>query len=169
MIDFSKKENIKIAVMLGLAVVLVIVLVKRFSGGRADEQPFSAEAGHEQIVMPQLQKVKRDYNKATVKRAAVNWKNMKSYSPKAPPFLTRDIFNSRNRDISPKRKAERVKEVPLELTATIVDDQSALAIIGSEVLVTGDTVKGFRVTAIKNNEVVLSKGKRRYVLRISEE
>ena len=167
MIDFSNKDNIKIAVMVGLAVVLLIVIAKRFSGSGTDEQPVSAVAGHQQIVMPQSQTVKRQYSKAAVNKAAVP-KSVKYNNSEAPPFLTRDLFNSRNWDVRPKREADQ-KDPGLKLNATITDDGDPLAIIGDEVLGIGDSVKGFKVTAIRNHEAVLSGDGKHYTLRMTEE
>jgi hypothetical protein len=168
MIDFSNKENIKIAVMVGLALVLIIVIAKRFSNSGTDE-PVSAVAGHEQIEMHEQQNVKRQYSKAPFKKTAMKSENIKLFNSEAPPFLTRDLFNSRIRDIIPKREKEQVKEVPLELTATIIDGNGELAIIGDEVLGIGDEVKGFTIKEVRNNEVLLARDGDLYTLGVKDE
>ena len=164
----SNKENIKILIMIGMAIILMVILKIRFSG-KAVHISDSSAAGNEAGIESLTQDSAGGNNSRIPEQAPARSQKVIFHSPKPPPFLKRDLFSSRNPGTNPKRKAEQTKEVNLELTATIIDGQGALAIIGNEVLGMGDTVKGLRVTAIRKNEVVLSKGKRQYILRIKEE
>jgi len=86
-----------------------------------------------------------------------------------PPSLKRDIFSAGKWWQNPRLKSEKMGEGKLQLKATIIDDQGTIAIIDDEVLGVGESVKGLKITAIKNNEVLLSKGRQRYILRMNEE
>lgn len=164
----SKKENIKILFMIAMAIVLVVILKNRF-GAQAVHTSDSSVAGYEaEKETPALDSVKVD-NKRMPERTPARTKNVIYQGLKPPPFLKRDLFASRKPVTIPKRKAEPVEKVNLKLTATIIDSQGALAIIGNEVFGMGDMVQGLRVTSIKNNEVVLSKGRKQHVIRIEEE
>jgi hypothetical protein len=164
----SNKENLKILFMIVMAIILLFVLKKRF-GGTGAENPDSSAAHYENRVEAQSEIAVAGYDKRVPTRAPDRSKTAQLKDPEPSPFLKRDLFSSRYSELNPKRNAEEVEKVDLELKATIIDGQGALAIIGKEVLVTGEKINGLRVTAIKENEVVLSKGKKRYVLRIKEE
>jgi hypothetical protein len=164
----SNKENIKILLMIGMAIILVVILKNRFGGTEAEKSD-SSEASYENRMEPQTEIAIGGYDKGIPKRAPARSKTTKLKGPEPPPFLKRDLFFSRYSELNPKIKGEEMEDLNLELTATIVDGRGALAIIGNEVLEMGEMVNGLRVTAIKNNEVILSKGKRKYVLRINEE
>jgi len=164
----SNKENIKILFMIGMAIILLVILKIRF-GGKAVHTSGSSVAGYEAEMKTPVQDSVRVDNKKMPERAPARAENVMYRGPKPPPFLKRDLFTSRNPVTKPKRKTGKVEKVNLELTATIIDGQGALAIIGNEVFGMGDMVQGLRVTSIKKNEVVLSKGKRQHVLRLKEE
>ncbi len=164
----SNKENIKILVMIGMAIVLVVILKIRF-GGKAVHTSDASVAGYKAGMETAAQDSVRAENRRMPERAPARIENVMFRGPKPPPFLKRDLFSSRNLVTKPKRKAKKVEKVDLDLTATIIDGQGALAIIGNEVFGMGDMVQGLRVTSIKNNEVTLSKGKRKHIIRIKEE
>jgi hypothetical protein len=164
----SNKENIKILFMIGMAILLIVVLKHRFSGNSAKTSDSSA-VSHETVMKAQTQDGTGGFDKRIQDKAPARSQTVKFNGLKSPPFLKRDLFYSGNPEIMPIRKAGQMERNNLELTATIIDDQGALAIIGNEVLGMGEMIKGFRVTAIKNNEVILSKGEKQHVLRVSEE
>ncbi len=164
----SNKENIKIICMVGLAIVLVVVLIHRFSA-KAVNTSDSPAAEYQRGMEPLTGNSAREYKTRMPERTPSRSKKVMFNGVKPPALLKRDLFASRNTGNSPKRTTEQIEAVHLELTATIIDGAGALAIIGNEVLGMGDRVKGMRVTAIKENEVTLSKGKRQYVLRIKDE
>jgi hypothetical protein len=164
----SNKENIKILIMIGMAIILLIILKIRF-GAKADHTPDASAARYETGTESLTRDSVREYIKRIPEKPPARSEKVMSHGLKPPPFLKRDIFFSRTTGTELTRKAEHVDEVKLELTATIIDGQGALAIIGNEVLGMGEVVKGLRVTSIKNNEVTLTRGKRQYVLRIKEE
>jgi len=164
----SNKENIKILIMIGMAIILIVVLKNRF-GGTSAEKSDSSKVRYETGMESQAQAATRDNYKRIPEKSPERSQKVKFSGLKPPPFLKRDLFASRIPVTNPKRKAEQMEEVKLELTATIIDGQGALAIIGNEVLGMGEMVNGLRVTAIKKNEVILSKGKKQHVLRIKEE
>jgi hypothetical protein len=163
----SNKENIKILVMIGMAIILMVILKISF-GGKAVQTSDSSAAHYETGTESLTQDSAREYIKRIPETAPARSKKLMFRGLKPPPFLKRDLFFSRTTGTKPTRKAEHVEEVKLELTATIIDGQGALAIIGNEVLGMGEVIKGLRVTSIKKNEVILSKGKKQYVLRIKE-
>ena len=154
--------------MIGMAIVLVVVLKNRFSGKGVNTSG-SSEARYEREMEPRNQESVKRRNRRIGGKAQARLKKVEFNAVKPPAFLKRDLFSSRNPGNTPKRMAEQIEKVNLELTATIIDGTGALAIIGNEVLGMGDMIKGLRVTAIKANEVILSKGKRQYVLRIKDE
>ena len=164
----SNKENIKLLIMIGMAIILLIILKIRF-GAKAVHTPDTSSAHYETGTASITQDAVRGYIKRIPEKAPARSEKVMYHGLKPPPFLKRDLFFSRTTGTKPNRKAEHMEEVNLKLTATIIDGQGALAIIGNEVLGMGEMVEGLRVTSIKNNEVILSKGKRRYVLRITEE
>jgi len=164
----SNKENIKILFMIGMAIILLVILKIRF-GGKAVHTSGPSVAGYEAEMKTPVQDSVRVDNKKMPERAPARTENVMFRGPKPPPFLKRDLFTSRNPVTKPKRKTGKVEKVNLELTATIIDDQGALAIIGNDVFGMGDMVQGLRVTSIKKNEVILSKGKKQHVLRLKEE
>ncbi len=88
---------------------------------------------------------------------------------KPPSSLKRDLFSSGRSMDKVKRNPDKKELKNLELKATIIDGQDPLAIIGDEVLGIGGSVEGLKVTAIKNNEVTLSKGGSQYILRMKKE
>jgi len=164
----SNKENIKLVVMIGMAIVLLVILKIRFSEKAVPASDSSAvryETGIESLPQDSV----RVDNRRMPERAPAQSENVMFQNPKPPPSLKRDLFSSRNPGTKPKRKAGQVEKANLELTATIIDGQGALAIIGNDVFGMGDMVQGLRVTSIKNNEVILSKGKKQHVIRIKEE
>lgn len=160
---FSKSDNMKIVLVAALSLVLVVVLMMRMSGDKDAEKPATpAETYNTAAETPApFQKQTRDDN------ANRRVEPMKADTMKPPLFLKRDLFSYRMSKNSSKRD-EGGSAPDLELNATITDDGEPLAIIGNEVFGTGEMVKGFRVTQIKNNEVILSKENRQYVIRISE-
>jgi hypothetical protein len=161
----SNKDNIKILFMIGMAIILIFVLIHRF-GGNGTQTSDASMAPHKTGIDSQAQaSVPKYIQTMPYKKRS---EKMVSYGQKPPPFLKRDLFFSRKIRNNPIRNGER-EELNLELTATIIDSQGAVAIIGNEVLGMGEIVEGLRVTSIKNNEVILSKGKAQYVLRIKEE
>ena len=164
----SNKENIKLAIMIGMAIIFVFVLKSRFSGKAVITSDSSVLSNETQIESLHQDSV-RGYNTRMQEKTPARLKEMNDHDLKPPPFLKRDLFSSRNPEIKPKREAAQMEAANLELTATIIDDQGALAIIGNEVLGIGEMLMGLRITAIKNNEVILSKGKSQHVLRIKEE
>jgi hypothetical protein len=164
----SNKENIKLAVMIGMDIIFVFVLKSRFSGKAvitSDSAAISKETEMESLSQDSV----RGHNTRVQEKEPAQLTAVTVHDLKPPPFLKRDLFSSRNPEIKPKREAAQMEAANLELTATIIDDQGALAIIGNEVLGIGEMVMGLHITAIKNNEVILSKGKRQHVLRIKEE
>ena len=161
----SDKENLKIVFMVIMAIVLVFILKIRFSG---KGEVSSATAQEENIIMP-TQAADSNIIQRKVTRTPAPRGSRVFQTAKAPPFLERDLFSSRISASVPKRKGEHVEQVELELTATIIDSQGALAIIGNDVLAIGDMVQGYQVTSIKKNAVLLSKGKRQHELRIKED
>jgi hypothetical protein len=164
----SNKENLKIVIMIAMAIILLVILKNRFTEKAVHTSDASA-AGYETASASLSQDAARGYKaRIPAKRPARPNKGMVQ-GLKPPPFLKRDLFASRKPGTNPTRMAEHVEEVNLELTATLIDGQGALAIIGNEVLGMGEMIQGFRVTAIKKNEVILSKGTKQYVLRIKEE
>lgn len=163
----SNKENIKILVMIGMAIILVVILKIRF-GEKAVHIPDTSAAHYKTGTELQTKDSVREYSKTIHERPPARSEKVVFHDLKPPPSLKRDLFFSRKPGTKPIGKEEHVEEVKLELTATIIDGQGALAIIGNEVLGMGEVIEGLRVTSIKKNEVVLSKGKRQYVLRIRE-
>ena len=164
----SNKENIKILIMIGMAIILIVVLKNRF-GETSAEKSDSSAVGHETGMEAQNQAGTLAYDKRIPEKTPARSQKVKFNRFKQPPFLKRDLFSSGNPVFKPIRKTEQMDGSNLELTATIIDGQGALAIIGNEVLGMGEMVNGLRVTAIKKNEVILSKGKKQHVLRIKEE
>ncbi len=165
---FTKKDNIKIILVIVLAIVLLVVLKNRMSGEKDAEKTAASPAIYKTAADTPVPFQKRTSVKTSLKRNRGE-QNMKADTVKSPPFLERDLFSYRNTGTRPKRNAEPLEGVDLVLTATIIDEQGAIAIIGNEVLRTGEMVQGMRVTAIENKEVVLSKGRNQYVLRIKED
>ena len=164
----SNKENVKIVIMIGMAIILLVILKNRFAEKTVHTSDTSA-AGYETKLASLSQDAAQRYNARIPAKTPARLNKGMVQGLKPPPFLKRDLFSSRNIGTNPTRKAEHVEEVNLQLTATIVDGQGALAIIGNEVLGMGDMIQGFRVTAIQKNEVILTKGKKQYLLRIKEE
>jgi hypothetical protein len=163
----SKKENIKMMVMAGLAVFLIVFLIHRFSGGNDMNTSASSEAIYENSIESQTQLTKRFNDEKIIKHSLS--KTMEFDNMKPPPSITRDIFSYSNAKNKPKRYAEEMVMKDLTLQATIIDDQEPLAIIDNEVLGIGDFVKGFEVTAIKDNEVMLFEDGKNHILMMIKE
>lgn len=154
----SKRDNIKIVLVLVLSLVLIVVLKIRMSGGKdADKSATSPET---------YKTAAETHADMALKQEPVGARPMTDDTLKPPPFLKRDLFSYRNPGTNPTRKAEQMEEENLELTATIINGQSAIAIIGNKVLGIGESVNGFEVRAIKNNEVTLVKGEKKYIMRM---
>jgi hypothetical protein len=164
----SDKENLKIVFMIFMAIILVVILKIRL-GGKAEQKDVSPTSAHKTEVTATSQSPAREIKQRKMVRTPVRTGSRAFQGTKAPPFLERDLFSSRKSPSVPTRKGEHVEQVELELTATIIDNQGALAIIGDDVFAIGDMVQGYQVMSIKNNEVVLSKGKRQYVFKFNEE
>ncbi len=94
----------------------------------------------------------------------------------APLALKRDIFTSSRvarsggKKVVPLvSKVELTELEGLKLKATVIDKSGSLAIIGDSVVSVGESVKGFKVTAIMSNEVMLSGAGKNHILRMSAE
>ena len=163
----SNKENLKILFMIGMAIVLVFVLKNRFSEKTANTSGSSST--HYDTGMGSLtQNSARRDNSRMAEKAPARLKQVMLHGLKAPISLKRDIFSYRISKNSSKRE-EAQKDSGLKLNATITDGSEPLAIIGNEVLGIGESVNGFEIRAIKNNEAVLLRDGKHYTLRIIEE
>ncbi len=160
----TKKENVKIIFMLGLAVILLIALQHLFSRGKETHKADSSEAMYENRMESQTQAAKRIKDEKMLKSS--NAKTIKYDNLQPPPYLTRDIFSFRNSGDNSIRSSDGIIPDNLELNATIIDDGEPLAIIGNKVMGIGEFVNGLEVREIKNNEVVLAKGEQKYILRM---
>jgi len=155
----SNKNNLKIVIMAGLAILLIFVLKYRFFQGQ--------EAG-DQAASTQTHDSSLEYE-----TRAANLESdptiMEFDDLKPPPSLETDIFSSGNAEYNPGEEAKEMEVDKLELRATIIDDQGALAIIDDDVLRIGEFIKGLQVRTIKNNEVMLSRGEKNYTMSVIKE
>jgi len=158
----SGKDNIKIIIMAGLAVVLIFILAHRFFGGQGENDAASAAHTHEDSL-------KSDTLTAALKLSPANSKPPEFGGLEPPPFLGRDIFSSGDTVYNRKGKAGETEYEGLQLKATIIDDRGALAIIDDDVLRIGEFIKGLQVRTIKNNEVMLSRGEKNYTMSVIKE
>lgn len=154
--------------MIFMAIVLVVILKIRFAG-TSEHSEVSPSAAQKIEVTAIPQSPSSDISRNKMVRSPVQTGRGTFQGTKAPPLLERDLFSSSKSPSVPTRKGEHAEQVELELTATIIDSQGALAIIGDDVLAIGDMVQGLQVTSIKKNEVVLSKGNKQYIFKLNED
>ena len=110
----SNKENIKILIMIGMAIILLVILKIRFSGKTVQTSDLSA-AGYETGAESITQDSEREYIKRIPETAPARSKKLMFRGLKPPPFLF--ATNSPMRDsIKPgplRSSAERVRlDVP---------------------------------------------------------
>ncbi|MBI5740453.1 MAG: hypothetical protein HZA16_07000 [Nitrospirae bacterium] len=151
----------KIIIMAGLAVVLVFVLAHRFFSGQGKDDEAHASPAHEDGMNSETP--------AAALKSSLDDLKTAEFDDEAPPSLGRDIFSSGDTVYGPTEQAEEAEYETLQLKATIIDDQGALAIIDDEVMRIGQSIKGLQVRTIKNNEVILSRGEKNYTMKVTEE
>lgn len=170
----SNKENIKVLLVGGLAVILIIIVKIQFFGGAEINQPLPSSSSYTNITTSHLQDSEHDKDEITY-----NVSHIKSLPGSAqiqpPSSISRDIFspgnhaNKTEKTIPPSKKTrERKLARSLALKGTIMDNQGSLAIINDETLAIGESIKGFVVTAIDDNKVIVSLNGRQTTLRIKE-
>jgi len=160
----KKSEQIKLYMVIGLAVVFVILAWFHFTGAKSNNGEDVSPS-----VLPPSEHVKFAIPKTETKGPKICSYRESAVHERIQTAI-RDIFSpladpkkAENQD---REAASRNSGESLTLGGTIVGDKSAIAIINDQFVRTGDWIGDFRVVRIGKKDVLLDSGGQKMALEI---
>ncbi|MCF7939709.1 MAG: hypothetical protein K9L68_14015 [Spirochaetales bacterium] len=155
--EHSRKEKIKLYLVLALAILFAAVAYFRFAGPKSGEgAPGPPVASRTGVSVPEID--------IQSERPALPFEKS---SLELLEKITRDIFKpgqgvdlqamAPQRDKQPREKPEKPSLSGLNLEATILG-QRKLAIINGRILLPGDSLAGHRLVAIEKDSILFKTG-----------
>ena len=160
----KKSEQIKLYLVIGLALVFVICAYFRFIRPKA-------ESGEDisPLVPPTAEHVKFDIPKTETK-SPQNCRNPRATVHERIQMAVRDIFSPqtapKKTENHPREQRSRNTGSSLKLAGTIVGGESPIAVINNQFVRTGDWIGEFRVVRIGKKDVLLDSGGQKMALEI---
>jgi hypothetical protein len=162
-VEGKRLEQIKLYLVIGLALVFVIVAYFRFTGAKGNNGKDISSP-----VLPPVEQVKVATPKSETKGSKIiNY--LEPAVHKRVQTVIRDIFSplakpkEANQD---SHETSRDTGESLTLAGTIVGGRKPIAIINDQFVRTGDWIGGFRLVRIGEKDVLLDSGNHKIVLEI---
>lgn len=162
----KRLEQIKLYLVIGLALVFVIVAYFRFSGAKSNN---GKDIGSP--VLPPAEQVKM----ATPKSETKGSKIFNYHEPavdKRIQTVIRDVFSPLAKPREENQNSDEASRDPgesLTLAGTIVGGKKPIAIINDQFVRTGDWIGEFRVVRIGKKDVLLDSGDHKVVLEVMKD